>query len=48
VLSRAADIAATVPVYALRVVRDLSRVDEVARQLSAWHSSDNDQAGQEA
>jgi hypothetical protein len=37
VLSRAADIARTVPVYALHVVRDLARVDEVARLLFSWH-----------
>ena len=38
VLTRAADIARTVPVYALHVVRDLGRVDEVARLVSSWHA----------
>ncbi len=36
-LARAADIARVVPVYALHVVRDLDRLDDVARQLLAWH-----------
>ncbi len=45
VLTRAADIAQTVPVYALHVVRDLSRIDEVARQLFAWHAGEGDDAG---
>ena len=40
VLTRAAEIARTVPVYALHVVRDLDRVDDVARQLFAWHAGD--------
>ena len=40
VLSRAADIARTVPVYALYVVRDLERVNNVARQLFAWHTGE--------
>ncbi|HEX6316010.1 MAG TPA: hypothetical protein VFZ73_14165 [Gemmatimonadaceae bacterium] len=40
VLSRAAEIARVVPVYALHIVRDLARVDEVARQLFAWHAGD--------
>ena len=38
-LTRAGEIAAAVPVYSLQVVRDLSRVDEVARTLSSWHRS---------
>ena len=38
VLSRAADIARSVPVYALHVVRDLDRVEEVARLLCDWHA----------
>jgi hypothetical protein len=40
VLTRAAEIAAVVPVYALHVVRDLERVDEVAKMLFAWHAAD--------
>jgi hypothetical protein len=38
-LSRAADIAGNVPVYALHVVRDLDRIGEVARLLVGWHQS---------
>ena len=38
VLSRAAEIARQVPVYVLHVLRDLDRIDEVARELIAWHS----------
>lgn len=38
VLSLAADIARSVPVYALHVVRDLERVDEVAQLLYGWHA----------
>ncbi len=38
VLSLAADIARSVPVYALRVVRDLERVNDVARLLVSWHT----------
>lgn len=45
VLSRAADIARSVPVYALHVVRDLDRIDEVARQLFEWHAGEGDIAG---
>ena len=37
VLSRAAEIASVVPVYALHVVRDLERIDEVAQRLVGWH-----------
>jgi hypothetical protein len=40
VLTRAADIARDVPVYVLHVARDLNRVDEVARQLVAWHAGE--------
>jgi len=40
VLSRAADVARSVPVYALHVVRNLERVNEVARQLFAWHAGE--------
>lgn len=45
VLTRAADIARLVPVYALHVVRDLTRVDEVASLLFSWHAGEGDQAG---
>lgn len=38
VLSRAAEIAAVVPVYVLHVVRDLDRIGEVARLLFRWHA----------
>lgn len=38
-LGRAADIARVVPVYALHVVRDLDRLDAVARQLRGWHAA---------
>ena len=38
VLSLAADIARSVPVYSLNVVRNLERVDEVAQLLFSWHS----------
>lgn len=48
VLTRAADIARTVPVYALYVVRDLVRIDEVARQLFKWHEGEVDTAGEGA
>lgn len=41
VLTRAAEIAHTVPVYALHVVRDLDRVGDVARQLYAWHAGED-------
>ena len=37
VLARAADIASSVPVYALHVLRDLERIGEVAKQLVVWH-----------
>jgi hypothetical protein len=40
VLTRAAEIARTVPVYALHVVRDLDRVAAVARTLFDWHAGD--------
>ena len=42
VLTRAADIARTVPVYALSVVRDLDRVAEVAKLLFTWHAVGGD------
>ena len=42
VLSRAADIARVVPVYALHVVRDLDRIEAVARTLIAWHDEADD------
>ena len=40
ILSRAAEIARSVPVYALHVVSDLDRVGEVAQLLVSWHSGD--------
>ena len=40
VLTRAAEIARTVPVYALHVVRDLDRVAAVAQTLFDWHAGD--------
>ena len=44
VLSMAADIARAVPVHVLNVVRDLDRVDEVARLLFTWHAGEGDAA----
>jgi hypothetical protein len=41
VLALAADIARSVPVYALHVVRDLARVDEVAQLLYGWHAGED-------
>jgi hypothetical protein len=46
VLTRAADIARNVPVYALHVVRDLDRVDEVAQLLFSWHRGSGDAPGE--
>jgi hypothetical protein len=40
VLTRAAEIAQAVPVYALHVVRDLERVAGVAQKLFEWHGGD--------
>jgi hypothetical protein len=40
VLSRAADIVQSVPVYALNLVRDLERIDDVARVVAAWHAGE--------
>jgi hypothetical protein len=37
-LALASDIARTVPVYTLNIVRDLNRVEEVARTILGWHS----------
>lgn len=37
-LALAADIARVVPVYSLKVVRDLDRIPEVTRMLLDWHS----------
>jgi hypothetical protein len=42
IMTRAADIAQAVPVYTLHVVRDLSRIHDVANQLIAWHSGEGD------
>lgn len=36
-LRRAVDVARSVPVYTLSLVRDYSRLDEVVAQLQAWH-----------
>jgi hypothetical protein len=38
-LSRAAAIAESVPVYELNVIRDLDRVEEVARTIAGWHQA---------
>ena len=38
VLSQAADIARSVPVYSLNLVRDLERIDDVAQLLVRWHT----------
>jgi hypothetical protein len=40
VLSLAADVAQSVPVYALHVVRDLDRLDEAARTVMTWHDGE--------
>jgi hypothetical protein len=40
ILSLAADIVQTVPVYALNIVRDLDRIDEAARVVTAWHAGE--------
>lgn len=48
VMTRAADIARAVPVYTLSVVRDLNRIDDVARQLIAWHSGEGDATDERA
>ena len=42
VLTRAADIARAVPVYALHIVRDLDRIDDVAHLLASWHGGSGD------
>jgi hypothetical protein len=39
-LGLSADIARVVPVYALHVLRDLDRLDEVSRQVIAWHADE--------
>jgi hypothetical protein len=39
-LSQAAAIAETVPVYTLSVVRDLDRIEEVAGTIVGWHTSE--------
>jgi hypothetical protein len=38
-LRGAASIAATVPVYSLRIARDFARLPEAVQQLFAWHSA---------
>lgn len=45
VLTRAADIARAVPVYALHIVRDLDRIDDVARLLVSWHGGSGETPG---
>jgi len=40
VLAHALDVAQRVPVYGLRISRDLSRIGEVARQMIEWHDAD--------
>jgi hypothetical protein len=45
VLSQAAEIARSVPVYELSVIRDLERIDEVAQLLINWHAGEVDPAG---
>ncbi len=40
ILSLAADIVQSVPVYALNIVRDLERIDEAAQVLTGWHAGD--------
>ncbi|HLQ69559.1 MAG TPA: hypothetical protein VK124_08545 [Gemmatimonadales bacterium] len=40
-LDRAVTIARQVPVYVLEIVRDLSRIDEAARELAGWHVRTN-------
>lgn len=37
-LSRASDIASVVPVYTLKVVRQLDRIEEAARTILDWHA----------
>jgi hypothetical protein len=39
VLQRAASVTSAIPVYTLRVVRDLDRLPELADQLFAWHNA---------
>ncbi len=40
-LANASNIARSVPVYALHIVRDLARLNEVVEQLLEWHSADD-------
>jgi hypothetical protein len=37
VLARISSVASTVPVYSLRIVRDLERLPDVVREIMAWH-----------
>ncbi|HYD52557.1 MAG TPA: hypothetical protein VEA99_08015, partial [Gemmatimonadaceae bacterium] len=39
ILARAAGIARQVPVFALHLMRDLDRVDDVARTVVGWHAT---------
>ena len=46
ILSLAADVVQTVPVYALNIVRDLDRIGDAARVVTAWHAGeDQERAG---
>jgi hypothetical protein len=45
VFERAVRVAREVPVYELRIVRDLDRITQVAEQLSEWHPSPNGREG---
>jgi hypothetical protein len=38
VLSHAANIARAVPIYVLHVVRDLNRIEDLARLVTSWHA----------
>jgi hypothetical protein len=40
VFEQAATIAQEVPLYLLKVARDLNRIEEVARTIAGWHGSD--------
>jgi hypothetical protein len=42
---RAVRVAREVPVYELRIVRDLDRITQVAEQLAEWHPSPNGREG---
>lgn len=44
VLQRTADLVSAVPVYELRVARDLSRLDDVVASFFTWHSHEPERA----